>query len=211
MRWVAILAVCAAPAFGQTVTMPKEVSAPVGRLATVVVESDGADTKYFTDGDLDLFREYDADPKVIRLRVIGYAAGKYTLRAITCRDNRLSDPAVCTVVIGKPADPPPVIDPPKDPPAQPEVRYYFAVVRPDGPVQPAVADSLRLAAWDEVKKAGHTVKDIPVSELPTGLDRPTSLPVVIVLRYNADGKTQTDTKQNRPLPTTDEQVRGLIK
>lgn len=200
----------ASSAFGQTVTGPKEVAAPVGRLATVVLQSDGADTKYFADEELDVFREFDKDERVIRLRVIGYTAGKYTLRAITCRDNKLSEPVVVTVVIGgaKPEDPVKP-DPPKpDKPAPAEV-YYFAVVGAAGPVLPAVATSLKLPAWDELRKAGHVVNYIPVDELNTELPRPGMLPAVMTLKK--DGDKWKDTANNRPLPTTDEQVRGLIK
>ena len=200
----------ASSAFGQTVTGPKEVAAPVGRLATVVLQSDGADTKYFADEELDVFREFDKDERVIRLRVIGYTAGKYTLRAITCRDNKLSEPVVVTVVIGgaKPEDPVKP-DPPKpDKPAPAEV-YYFAVVGAAGPVLPAVATSLKLPAWDELRRAGHVGNYVPVNELSDGLPRPGMLPVVMVLKK--DGSKWVDTGSNKPLPTTDEQVRGLLK
>lgn len=199
--------VSVAVAGGQTVTAPKEVTAPVGRLATIVVQSDGADTKYFADDGLDVFREYDPDAKTIRLRVVGYTAGKYYLRAITCRDNKLSDPVTVTVVIGgaKPDDP--VKPDPVKP--EPATVYYFAVVGPSGPVAPATAAVMKLPAWDELRKAGHTVNYFPVDELNTGLTRPTTLPAVMVLKK--DGDKWVDTGSNKPLPTTDEAIRGLLK
>lgn len=199
--------VSVAVAGGQTVTAPKEVTAPVGRLATIVVQSDGADTKYFADDGLDVFREYDPDAKTIRLRVVGYTAGKYYLRAITCRDNKLSDPVTVTVVIGgaKPDDP--VKPDPVKP--EPATVYYFAVVGPSGPVAPATAAVMKLPAWDELRKAGHTVNYFPVDELNSGLTRPTSLPAVMVLKKQGD--KWTDTGSTKPLPTTDDAIRGLLK
>lgn len=199
--------VSVAVAGGQTVTAPKEVTAPVGRLATIVVQSDGADTKYFADDGLDVFREYDPDAKTIRLRVVGYTAGKYYLRAITCRDNKLSDPVTVTVVIGgaKPDDP--VKPDPVKP--EPATVYYFAVVGPSGPVAPATAAVMKLPAWDELRKAGHTVNYFPVDELNTGLTRPSTLPAVMVLKKQGD--KWVDTGANKPLPTTDEAIRGLLK
>lgn len=120
--------VISAGAEAQTITMPKEVAAPVGRLASVVVKSDGADTKYFADDGIDVFREYDPDPKVIRLRLIGYKAGTYALRAITCRDNKLSEPALTTVVIGGATEPPVPPKPPVDPPAVAPAKLVVLVV-----------------------------------------------------------------------------------
>lgn len=194
-----------ASAGGQTVTAPKEVAAPVGRLATVVVQSDGADTKYFADEGLDVFREYDPDAKVIRLRLIGYTAGKYTLRAITCRDNKLSEPVTVTVVIGGAKEP----DPVKPDPVKPATVYYFAVVGAEGPVSPAVAAVMKLPAWEELRKLGHVVNYIPANELSSGLTRPLSLPAVMVLRK--DGAAWVDTGANKPLPTNDDAIRGLLK
>jgi hypothetical protein len=106
-------------------------------------------------------------------------------------------------------DPVKPVDPPKpDKPAPAEV-YYFAVVGAAGPVLPAVATSLKLPAWDELRKAGHVVNYVPVNELSDGLPRPGMLPVVMMLKR--DGSKWVDTGSNKPLPTTDEQIRSLIK
>jgi hypothetical protein len=109
---------------------------------------------------------------------------------------------------------PPVVDPVKPDPPKPDKPapaevYYFAVVGAAGPVLPAVATSLKLPAWDELRKAGHVVNYVPVNELSDGLPRPGMLPVVMVLKK--DGDKWVDTGSNKPLPTTDEQIRSLIK
>jgi len=148
--------VSVAVAGGQTVTAPKEVTAPVGRLATIVVQSDGADTRYFADDGLDVFREYDPDAKTIRLRVVGYTAGKYYLRAITCRDNKLSDPVTVTVVIGGAA-----VDPVKPDPVKPEPANKaekVAVVVVEESAQRTVKQAEQLASlrkWADGN--GHTL------------------------------------------------------
>ena len=201
-RYAATLAVLAwaSIALGQEVKVPPEVAAPVGRLAAVKVESDGADTKWFADDGLDVFREYDPDAKVIRLRVIGYAPGRYKLTAITCKGDKLSDPAVCVVVVGKappkvpPGTEPPGSEPPgTDPPTTP-TGLYFLIVRPDGPAHPEFTKYMGSPGWGELLKAGHLVKDKTLSgaaSLGVTIPPGTALPAVVTLRVSADGKTSS--------------------
>jgi hypothetical protein len=105
------------PAPPPAVVLPAEVRADVGRLAAVKVEYAGEDLRYDVPPELDCFREYDPNPKVWRLRLIGYAPGKYRLLAVTCGGGRLSDFASCTVTIGTPV--PPVPPTPPTPPVPP--------------------------------------------------------------------------------------------
>jgi len=120
MKYVCLLLLFAAPAWGQKVTLPPEVKVQPGRLAAVTVEWEGDDLKYVTPPELDVFREFDPDVKKVRLRLIGYAAGKYTIVAVAAKSDplvankaRLSEFATCIVVVGTPA--PPV---PPDPPVK---------------------------------------------------------------------------------------------
>lgn len=103
----------ASTAFGQTVKLPPEVKVPVGRLATVTVEYDGDAVKWDVPPELDCFREYDEDAKKVRLRLIGYAPGTYRLLAVAAKGGKLSDFAVCNIVVGdpKPPTPPDPVDP----------------------------------------------------------------------------------------------------
>ena len=101
------------PLQAQTIKLPERVAVGVGRLAAIKIEYDGDDVKWTVPPTLDAFRVYDPDPKVVRLRVIGYSAGIHELKAITCKDKKLSDFAVCVVVVGEgPTPPPPGPNPP---------------------------------------------------------------------------------------------------
>ena len=115
------------PLQAQTVKLPERVTAGVGRLAAIKVEYDGDDVRWTVPPALDAFREYDPDPKVVRLRVIGYMAGAYELKAITCKDKKLSDFAVCVVVIGD-GPTPPVPPIPPVPPVPPPDALTLKIV-----------------------------------------------------------------------------------
>lgn len=105
---------------GQEVKLPAEVKVPVGRLAAVTVDWSGDDVKWDAPADLDCFREYDPDGKRVRLRLIGYAPGKYRLTAVAAKGGRLSDFAVCIITIGEPVPPvPPGPVPPGPTPPEP--------------------------------------------------------------------------------------------
>lgn len=201
-----------------TLTLPAEVAGEVAAFVTVkaAVTGDAKGVKYVpVDPGLSVFPSELLADKTVTV-VVASKAGRYRVLAYSGNADGPSEPAMTTVVIGgaKPSDPPVVTPPPDkptDPPAdKPADVYYFAVVRSDQATK-EIADAMRLPAWDELRAKGHVVKDIPVSELPSGLSRPATLPAVIVLKQNADGKTWTDTKQNKPMPTTNDAVRSLIK
>lgn len=150
---------------GQTVKMPATLETPVGRLAAVAIEHDGDDVTWIVPPALDVFREYDPDAKRIRLRLIGYVEGKYTLSAVTAKTvdgkAKLSPVAVCDITVGKPKPIPPTPDPQPDPDPKPtptpqkvfvSIWSETAMRKPsDGPVLDSVAvrkaagpDSFRL-------------------------------------------------------------------
>src|SRR5262245_35161192 len=116
---VALLLTASAPA--QSVKLPDSVAVTPGRLAAVTVEYDGNDVRWRVSSDLDVFREYDPDPRRIRLRLIGYAPGRYELSAIACKGGKLSDFAVCIITVGVPTPPPP------PPPPSPKVAWVIVV------------------------------------------------------------------------------------
>ncbi len=207
---LAALCITAATAFAAppVVTLPAEVAGEVSAFvtvrATVTAESKGV--KYVPiDAGLSVFPSDLLTDKTVTV-VVASKPGRYRVLAYSGNGDGPSEPAQTVVVIGGAVKPPPV-DP--VPPPTGEV-YYFAVIRADQATK-EIADAMRLPAWDDVRKAGHLVKDIPLSELPSGIARPTTLPVLVTLRQNSDGKTWTPIPGTKPMPTTDAQVRELIK
>jgi hypothetical protein len=103
---VVALLLCTLPLLGQTVTMPAELKVDNGRLGSVLITYDGEDFRYVADSALDVFREYDPDIKKVRLRVIGYKDGTYTIKAIAVKGGKLGEFTDCKVIVGKPAPDP---------------------------------------------------------------------------------------------------------
>jgi hypothetical protein len=98
---------CSATVRGQTVTLPEKVLIPNGRLGSVPIVYEGDDVKWTASPELDVFREYDADPKKIRLRVMAHQDGVYYVKAIACKGGKMSEFATCDVVVGVPGPKPP--------------------------------------------------------------------------------------------------------
>lgn len=138
-------------ASAQSVKLPTEVKAQVGRMAAVRIEYDGDDVRWFVSPELDVFREYSADPKDVRLRVLGYTRGQFQVIAISAKGGKLSDFAVCAVTIGDPLPPVPPPAPP-GPPVPPNPP-----TPPPAPVDP-VADRLRGALGRDPEDAAAKAK-----------------------------------------------------
>ena len=210
LAWCVSAAV--ATAAPPVVTVPAEVAGDVGSFVAVRASVTDAKVVKFVPVDPGL-NVFPADLLADKTATVVTAGknGRYRILCYSGNADGPSEPVVVTVVIGgaKPDDPVKPVDPVNpDKPAPAEV-YYFAVVGAAGPVLPAVATSLKLPAWDELRKAGHVVNYVPVNELSDGLPRPGMTPVVMVLKR--DGDKWRDTGSNKPLPTTDEQIRGLLK
>jgi hypothetical protein len=115
------------PSFGQ-VKGPTEVDIVVGRLKQIPLTIEGDESDYKVLGkDVDALREYDPDPKKLKLRVIGYAPGIAYVVIASAKDGKLQPIHTITVTIGGPAPP----NPPGPTPPTPPV--------PPGPVDPFVA------------------------------------------------------------------------
>ncbi len=216
MRFVLwlVLAAGAASAAPPKVTLPAEVPGAVSEFVVVraVVEGEAKGVKYKPiDPDLSVFPSDLLADKTVTV-VVAAKPGRYRVLAWSGNADGPSDAAETVVVIGGAKPPPVVVDPPKDPPTTtPTDKFYFMVVRPDGPVDPGLASALRLGAWDEVRKGGHLMADFEAKSLPANVQRPSSLPAVVTLKQNADGKTWTALPGTKPVPATDEQVRDLLK
>ena len=119
---VGLGAVPHSPVFQQPVPyvkMPEKVEVQVGRLGRIKIETNGKTIRWIVPPELDSFREFDPDPSVIRLIVVGYADGQYRLVAYTAIGDVPSDPAICVVVVGKGPGPVPPVPPGPDPPIPP--------------------------------------------------------------------------------------------
>lgn len=107
------------PAAGQ-VRGPAEVTVPVGRLASVPVTVDADEADYLILGaDCDGLREYDPDPKRLRLRVIGYSPGVAFVVVTAQKGGKLLPATVVKVTFqgaGPSPTPPPGPTPPPIPP-----------------------------------------------------------------------------------------------
>lgn len=112
MRSFLLALILAAPAVGQ-VSGPSEVTVPVGRLAPLPLTVEGGQFDYLILGDaLDGFREYDPDPKRLRLRIIGYSPGTAWVVVSSFNAGKLQPPFVVKVTVtGAPIPPPPPPDP----------------------------------------------------------------------------------------------------
>lgn len=142
----------AAPAWGQSVTLPTTVLAERGRLVRVALTYDGDDVAWRADPRLDAFREYDPDPKQVKLVILAppnLPDGVYELLANAAKGGNLSDFGVCRVVVGQPPPVPPGPQPPGPQPPQPP---------PPGPADPLVAEvraALAAESAEDKAKAGQ--------------------------------------------------------
>lgn len=117
---------------------PNEITVPVGRLSAIHLTIEGDEADYAILGsDLDGLREYDPDPKKLRLRVIGYSPGTAFVVVTSTKGGKLQPLFVVKVTItgrvpqshAATPDPGPKPDPPKlDPAPIPVAKLYVVVV-----------------------------------------------------------------------------------
>lgn len=212
LLWVLASAVVAEAA-PPVVTVPSEVKGEVG--AFVAVRASVSDAKVIEFVSLTAgLNVFPADLLADKTATVvtSAKAGRFTLLCYSGNADGPSKPATVTVVIGD-ASGPIVTPPPKEPPGTtPTDIFYFAVVRPNGAASKEMEAIMALPAWDELRKAGHSVRAFTVDELPAlKLDVPSTVPMVLLLKQNSDKATWTDTKNNKALPTTNEAIRSLLK
>jgi hypothetical protein len=118
---------------------PAELNVPVGRLAALPLTVEGGEHEYVILGDaLDGLREYDPDPKKLKLRVIGYTPGVAYVVVSSTKGGKLQPIFVCKVTVGgvepgpQPGPKPPPDPKPPDPPAPTGVVKYVVVVEETG-------------------------------------------------------------------------------
>lgn len=110
----------ALPAWGQTITLPKEVRGEPGSFIKVPAATDCKEVRWYSpDKGLECFPvELLKDSKTAV--VTATAKGRYRLVCWTAKGDAPSDPAVCVVVIGDAPDPGPGPGPGPNPPDPPQ-------------------------------------------------------------------------------------------
>lgn len=90
-------------------------------------------------------------------------------------------------------------DPKKPPPVS--GKYFFYIVRPDGPAAPEFTRTMSLPEWKTLRDAGHTISAYTKSEAARfGIAVDSALPAVVTL-IEDDSKSYI-ARQPIPLPTT---------
>ena len=164
----------------------------------------------FRDSDCTLFRGHSDDDQEMVFLVKPKAVGYYRVAFLTVGEGKFSyldidatGGAVVPVI-------PPIVDPPVKPPA--DAAYYFLIVRPDGPADPAFTKVMGLPGWAELKKKGHQYKPKTAAEAKLDLNFDATgltLPAVVTLSI-ADGKSKI-VGDPVPLPTTDAGILKLLE
>lgn len=122
-------------ACGQT-KGPETITVPVGRLAAVPIQIEGDEADYIILGnDVDGLREYDPDPKKLRLRVIGYAPGTAFVVVSSQKGGKLQPLFTVKIIIGGGPNPPVPPGPgpgptpvPPDPPAPVAGKLFVVII-----------------------------------------------------------------------------------
>lgn len=106
--------------------VPESINVPAGRLGSIAIDTGGKGVSYAFVGDVDGFREYSPDSKLVILRVIGYSDGTAWLLVALSGDTAPSI-YVCKVVIGAgPVPPPPPPPPAPSDPLYPVLQGLYA-------------------------------------------------------------------------------------
>lgn len=103
---IAIMLILTPYGFGQTITIEDKIVTKAGRMASVTIKSDGKAIIYTVvpPEGVDIFREYDPDPVIIKLRLLSYASGTYYIVASTTLNDKIAT-KTCVVQVGDPVDP----------------------------------------------------------------------------------------------------------
>lgn len=150
------------------------------------------------------------DSRRFVLPVQGLKNGTYRFVAVgSLNDEQTATPF--SITVGKPVTPPPV-DPDKPPPAS---KTHFMLVRPGGVgITPEFERVMNLPAWADIKKAGHTYADYPITSLPAKTQAKFAgqpLPFLLRWQYSGEQIILPDDATAGAVPTTDEAIRGLLK
>lgn len=210
-----LFACCAglADAAPPAIDFPTEVG-PENGYVVVQPKTDAVSVVYVAlDGVYPIPSAILSDKRTFALPVGGLAEGQYKFMAVAAGKGGEQSTKLLTVTIGKGggAKPPP----PKDGPVEPTGKYYFLVVRSDGPASAAFTKVMSLPEWGQLRAAGHSFKEMTASEaardeIGVYVD-PSQLPAVVTLAVSADRKKSTIARPPVPLPATGAGVLDLPK
>ena len=213
---VALFVACAGLAGGAppTIEFPAE-NRPVNGYVIVTPKTDAVSITYVAlDGVYPFPSDQLRDPKTLVLPANGLKDGTYKFMAVGASKTGEQSSKLLVVTIGKGGDtkPPVVVDPPVEPPPA-SGKYFFLVVRPDGPASAEFSKAMALPEWQTLRAAGHKVNQRTATEAASiGAVVPASqLPAVVTLSVSADGKTSTIVAPARPFPTTGPAVLKLTE
>lgn len=219
LRYVALCTLAAVVlssswAFAAPPVVPDPVKLKAGEETVVTVKVEKGKKAAFGEGfrqsDCLFFRGYSESETEIPFLVRPKVAGYFRVVFWTVGEGDKSFLDIDATGGTLPKLPDPKIPDPKDP-VTPPTGLYFMVVGGDGPASPAVTAALALPEWGTLVKAGHLYKYKTITEatnlgakIPSG----TTLPVVVVLRFRADGKS-SEQLGIVPMPTTGAGVLSL--
>lgn len=191
-----------APAAPPSLELPAEV-VPVNGYARLTPKTDAVSIVYVAlDGAFPFPSEELKNPRAFVLPAAGLATGRYRFVAVAAGKGGEQSQGEFVVVVGGGGKLP---DPkPKDPVTPPgKAKYYFVVVRPDGPASPAFTKIMADSAWAQLRIWDHTVKDKTQTEAKLlNINVPTAqLPAVVTLLVSEDGKSSTVVRPAVSLPT----------
>lgn len=206
---VVVLAVVlgSGPAAGQSVVLPKELGGIPGEWIVVVPESvDGGPPRWRWSPGLEEVRldalfgpelASKARGKVFRSRVLG----THTVEAWNAKADQASAIATCRVtIVAQTAEPP---KPPDKPPEVPGSTIWAVVIRPDAPITPEQAMTLKDAVWGRLEAKGVKVMNKSLANVkePTLREevKGVTLPAFLLLRATATGSVTV--VPARPLPS----------
>jgi hypothetical protein len=202
----------------------KVVSAPVKELTFLTVKAEAGKkvgtAPTYDAKEIAVVRLWSDDPDVYEYQIYPRKAGRYFLPFWT--DGERTATVVEVVAGDGTVQPPPVKPDPVDPPVG--GKFYFLIVRADGPVaDKKVIESNALPAWEELIKDGHFKTDKTRTEIAGILKQSVEEDAaaykkrldsyvgrLVVLRVSLDGKSSSFVG-DKPLPADDAAVKGLVK
>ena len=154
----------AAASSAQSITMPDAKDAKTNRMACVEITTTCKDVNLAGDGadtpDIYVFREFDPDPTIIRLRFVPYKDGVYSLIVAGALGDKIAERTCTITAAGRPPGP----NPPPPPPVPPsgQVADFVVGITDNSNRTPAQAGILMdgsLYAWLSANKIGWRVVD----------------------------------------------------
>ena len=153
-----LLILVASTAQAQTISMEDKVVTQSGRMASITIQSDGDATTWLIvpPTNVDVFREYDPNPNVIKLRLLSYTNGSYYIVASSTSNKKVSQ-KTCLVLVGTP-DPTPV--PPTPEPESQLLKNLKAVYAADSDTDKANQLEALIALYDQGSVFTKTRSDL---------------------------------------------------